>query len=91
MATFKDKLLKCIDCGVTFTFSAKEQESFQAKGFTHEPKRCLACRQVKRKERRGAPDQIFPAICAKCGKETEVPFQPDKDRPVYCRDCYVKK
>jgi CxxC-x17-CxxC domain-containing protein len=26
--------------------------------------------------------------CANCGKETEVPFVPRGDRPVYCSDCY---
>ena len=29
--------------------------------------------------------------CAQCGaKITELPFKPDKDRPLYCRDCYRK-
>ena len=27
--------------------------------------------------------------CAKCGaKITELPFKPDNERPVYCRDCH---
>lgn len=27
--------------------------------------------------------------CAKCGAEiTELPFEPDGVRPVYCRDCH---
>lgn len=34
------------------------------------------------------PRQMYPAVCAQCGKETEVPFQPRGDRPVYCSDCY---
>jgi len=28
--------------------------------------------------------------CSDCGKETEVPFKPTGDRPVYCRDCFQK-
>ena len=28
--------------------------------------------------------------CSDCGKESEVPFKPDGDRPVYCKDCYAK-
>jgi CxxC-x17-CxxC domain-containing protein len=32
--------------------------------------------------------QMYPATCANCGKETQVPFQPRGTRPVYCRDCY---
>ena len=35
-----------------------------------------------------APRQMYPATCANCGKETEVPFQPRGTRPVYCRDCF---
>ena len=30
--------------------------------------------------------------CAQCGaKITELPFQPDGERPLYCRDCYRQK
>ncbi|HLD27591.1 MAG TPA: CxxC-x17-CxxC domain-containing protein [Patescibacteria group bacterium] len=30
--------------------------------------------------------------CSGCGAEiTELPFEPDGDRPVYCRDCYKPK
>jgi CxxC-x17-CxxC domain-containing protein len=38
-----------------------------------------------------APRQMYPAQCANCGKETEVPFQPRGDRPVYCRDCFQQR
>jgi CxxC-x17-CxxC domain-containing protein len=31
---------------------------------------------------------MFPAVCAQCGKDTQVPFQPRGDKPVYCSDCY---
>jgi CxxC-x17-CxxC domain-containing protein len=27
-------------------------------------------------------------VCANCGKDTEVPFVPRGDRPVYCSDCF---
>ncbi|MFW9923369.1 MAG: CxxC-x17-CxxC domain-containing protein [Candidatus Thorarchaeota archaeon] len=37
------------------------------------------------------PDrEMFKVKCSKCGVDTEVPFKPDGDRPVYCRDCYQK-
>ncbi|MCK4928601.1 MAG: hypothetical protein KAR76_02590 [Methanosarcinales archaeon] len=35
-----------------------------------------------------APREMHKATCADCGQETEVPFVPDPDRPVYCRECY---
>ena len=94
---FKDKTLECSDCGSEFTFSVEDQEFFQSKGYTNEPKRCPECRQA-RKAQRYANDgygyrpsrQMFPAVCADCGKKTEVPFEPRQDRPVYCSDCYRK-
>ena len=33
----------------------------------------------------------YRVICSECGRETEVPFKPIKGRPVYCRDCYLKR
>jgi len=33
---------------------------------------------------------MFPAVCAQCGKDTEVPFEPREGRPVYCSECYGK-
>jgi CxxC-x17-CxxC domain-containing protein len=38
--------------------------------------------------RPSGPREMHKATCADCGEETEVPFVPDPDRPVYCRDCY---
>lgn len=30
--------------------------------------------------------------CSECGaKITELPFQPDGDRPLFCRDCHRQK
>jgi len=35
--------------------------------------------------------QLYNVKCAKCGKQTQVPFKPSGGRPVYCRDCYMQK
>jgi CxxC-x17-CxxC domain-containing protein len=90
--SFQDKTLTCSDCGTTFTFSVEDQEFFQSKGYTNEPKRCPACREARKGERyvSSGRRQMYPAICAQCGKATEVPFQPRGDKPVYCNDCYRK-
>lgn len=34
--------------------------------------------------------EMHSVICDECGKETEVPFLPRGDRPVYCSDCFAK-
>ncbi|MGH2532988.1 MAG: CxxC-x17-CxxC domain-containing protein [Thermomicrobiales bacterium] len=39
----------------------------------------------------GGQRQMYPAICSACGKETEVPFQPRSDKPVYCRECFQER
>ncbi len=49
--SFQDKSIQCSDCGTTFVFSAGEQEFFQTKGFTNEPKRCTSCRRAKKEQR----------------------------------------
>lgn len=89
---YEDKTLECADCGATFTFTAEEQEFFATKGYVHEPKRCPTCRKARKSQRYGSDfgfrRQMFPAVCAQCGKDTEVPFQPREGRPVYCSECY---
>ncbi len=94
--SFTDRELQCSDCGGTFTFTAGEQEFFATKGFTNDPKRCPDCRGARKAEQRGfggggyqtSRRQMYPVVCAECGAETEVPFEPREGRPVYCRDCY---
>jgi len=34
------------------------------------------------------PVEMHSAICAECGKTCEVPFRPNGEKPVYCRDCF---
>ena len=94
--SFEDKSIQCSDCGTTFTFSAEDQEFFRSKGYTNDPKRCPSCRQARKLERQGSGSgygqrrQMFPVVCAECGKDTQVPFEPRGDKPVYCSDCYSK-
>ncbi len=38
----------------------------------------------------GAPREMHKTKCSDCGVETEVPFKPDPERPVYCRECLPK-
>ena len=35
--------------------------------------------------------KMFPVVCATCGKECTVPFEPSGEKPVYCRECFVPK
>ena len=97
--SYTDKSLTCVECGAQFTFSVEDQEYHASRGFTNEPKRCPSCRQARKGERGGggggsygsSPRQMYPAVCAECGQDTEVPFEPRGDRPVYCRECFAKR
>jgi len=33
--------------------------------------------------------KLYDAKCSRCGKVTQVPFEPDPNRDVYCKDCYT--
>jgi CxxC-x17-CxxC domain-containing protein len=91
---YADKILTCSDCGLSFTFGAGEQEFFASKGFVNEPGRCPDCRAARKQNRFGnnggynRQRQMYPAVCASCGKDCQIPFEPREERPVYCSDCY---
>ena len=89
---FQDRTLTCKECGAEFTFTASEQEFYAEKGFQNDPARCPECRAARKQQRNSArgPREMFDVVCANCGAETQVPFRPTNDRPVYCRDCYQK-
>lgn len=100
-----DKVLACRDCGTEFVFTAGEQAFFAERGFS-DPVRCPACRAARRQARtaesagglgnggfNAAPRperRFYPAVCAECGQDTMLPFEPRTGRPVYCRDCYQR-
>ena len=75
--------------GQEFVFSAGEQEFYAERGFQNEPQRCKACRDARKNAARG-PREFFTAVCAACGGEAKVPFEPKSDRPVYCSECFAK-
>lgn len=92
----EDKNLTCKECNTPFVFSASEQDFYAEKGFTNEPGRCPECRAARKQKNGGfnrrdnnrPPREMHAVTCSECGKETEVPFRPSGDRPVYCRDCF---
>ncbi|MBI2953667.1 MAG: zinc-ribbon domain containing protein [Chloroflexi bacterium] len=98
--SYGDKTLKCRECGADFAFTAGEQEFYAARGLQNEPGRCPECRASRRAQRSGgsswgggysrAPREMHSAVCAECGAQTQVPFVPRNDKPIYCSPCYDK-
>jgi CxxC-x17-CxxC domain-containing protein len=98
-----DTTLTCRDCGQAFTFTSGEQDFYASRGFS-EPSRCPDCRAARKAQREGGssygsdgygssrgPREMFSATCSSCGKEAQVPFQPSRDKPVYCSDCFQQR
>jgi CxxC-x17-CxxC domain-containing protein len=97
---FRDRVLKCSDCGADFTFTAGEQLFFRDKQFKNEPKRCKNCKSKRVAVLTASPTSgnshhhsrvETRAICSQCGKETTVPFRPTQGRPIFCRECFTQK
>lgn len=88
----QDKTITCKDCGQEFVFTASEQDFFEERGFTNEPQRCKPCRDMRKNSGGGRGQrEMFDAVCASCGNNCKVPFQPRDDRPVYCSDCFSRQ
>ena len=92
----EDRTLACVECGESFVFSLDDQRYHQEKDYS-DPKRCPSCRQARRTYRnqgegggvdRSSPREMYAVVCAQCGADAQVPFQPRGDRPVYCSDCF---
>lgn len=92
-----DKTIICKNCKEKFIFTEREQDFYKEKGFTNEPQKCPECRAAAKKQQsrgnnRGGfsrtEREMFPAVCAECGKKTTVPFKPNGEKPIYCKDCY---
>jgi CxxC-x17-CxxC domain-containing protein len=90
----------CTACSTVFEFTQEEREFYDSKGF-QPPKKCKPCRSAAKQGRGGSfggggggggygrpPRQMYDAVCASCGVNTQVPFMPNGSKPVYCRDCY---
>ena len=94
---YRDKVLKCVECGAEFVFTAGEQAFFADKGFKNEPKRCKPCKSKRGQNTGGGGGggsyqrAETRTTCSQCGKETTVPFKPTQGRPVYCRDCFQQR
>ncbi len=94
---FQNKVLKCVECGSEFVFSAGEQSFYHERKFKNQPKRCRSCK-AKRVALSNRSSSQFgnsgtqtQTSCSQCGRETVVPFRPSQGRPVLCKDCFMQK
>lgn len=93
MEEYNDRVLKCVECGADFVFTAGEQLFFAEKNFKNDPKRCKSCKgnRNQRSRENRSPKAETTTLCSQCGRETTVPFRPTQGRPVYCRECFQQR
>jgi len=92
MPELQDRILKCVECGAEFIFTAGEQHFFRDKNFKNEPKRCKACKGKRQGGASSGHSKVETlTTCSQCGRETTVPFKPTQGRPVYCRECFLSR
>ena len=100
--SYEDKTLTCRECGTSFVWTAGEQDFYNQRGLVNQPGRCPACRANRRQQQGGAAPAagggydrpartMYAAICSQCGQETQVPFEPRGDKPVYCSTCFQER
>lgn len=93
-SVYGDKTLVCRDCATEFIWSSGEQAFYASKNLMNPPSRCPVCRARARALRDSGGQatrghrELFPVVCSRCGVQTQVPFMPRDDRPVYCSSCF---
>lgn len=85
----QDRMLICKDCGDKFVWTAGEQKFFIDKGLQNMPKRCKPC-TLAYKQKLLEKHPRWWIKCKKCGKKTEVSFEPETD-DILCEDCFNKR
>jgi CxxC-x17-CxxC domain-containing protein len=88
----------CSDCGAQCEVPFKPTEGKAV--------RCQDCFRKNRPQRssfggnrrfggsRGfdrGPREMHSAVCAECKQKCEVPFKPTEGKPVFCKECFMKK
>ncbi len=79
-------ILKCDDCGKNYRLVKMELDFYRRMDLPI-PRQCPLCRDRVRFKQLN-PIKIFSRKCAKCGKEIETSYAPDRQEIVYCESCY---
>ena len=67
-----------------------EETKEKKKGDPQEEVSADTQKEEKKHEEYGSRE-MHKAVCAECGKNCEVPFEPTEGKPVFCRECFMKR
>ena len=81
---------KC-DEGCTSAFKITPEElQFYRKMGVPVPKLCFNCRHTQRFKKKN-PQKLWKSQCAKCKKDIETSYAPERPEIVYCESCYQQE
>lgn len=71
---------------------APVEEAKESEEITEEPlEEAEESEETESVSEEGPQRDMHKIKCSECGKDAEVPFKPIEGRPVYCRDCFMKR
>ncbi len=82
------KILRCEVTGKLYKITPQEL-AFYRRMHLPLPRRCFDQRHLDRLQNRN-PRHLWTRACAKCSKEIQTTYSPDRPEIVYCEDCYLK-
>ena len=80
------EVLACEKCGKAFRLISLEFQLLKKFKFPV-PRKCPDCRHMERMSRINPP-QLWDRQCAKCGKDIQTSYAPERKEIVYCEECY---
>ncbi len=80
------EILECRSCRKPFLIIPNELALLRKFGFPI-PDKCFNCRYIERISRLN-PMRLWERACAKCGKEIQTSYAPERPEIVYCEACY---
>lgn len=83
------EILECGNCKHAYRILDRELEFYQRFGLPL-PRLCHNCRYTERLKLRN-PLKWWKRQCAKCGREFETSYSPDRPEIVYCETCYQQE
>ncbi len=83
------EVLSCADCNKAFKLVKGGYDILKRFGFPI-PRKCPNCRHMERMSRVNPP-RLWGRECAKCGKDIQTSYSPDRKEIVYCEECYQKE
>ncbi|MDD4628672.1 MAG: hypothetical protein PHE68_04760 [Candidatus Peribacteraceae bacterium] len=81
--------LACGTCGRNYRIQAQELALLRSVRMPL-PAECFFCRHHNRMRKRN-PRHLWQRSCAKCKKELQTTYAPERPEIIYCEECYLKE